>query len=138
MSALQEAKYANSMRFQIVAGRLYLDFTQFRTPDRQLKATEVPYWFPADVRLTASWAPAPRCSSLTQTVFLCLLAALPVASGRLMTLCGDSKKHRDPRTVLLFIGPVVQGGAGAMASSGRGPAAILALYELLYVYEGQV
>ncbi len=25
-----------------------------------------------------------------------------------------------------------------MASSGRGPAAILALYELLYVYEGQV
>ena len=32
----------------------------------------------------------------------------------------------------------LQGGAGAMASSGRGPAAILALYELLYVYEGQV
>lgn len=25
-----------------------------------------------------------------------------------------------------------------MASSGRGPAAILALYELLYAYEGQV
>ncbi len=25
-----------------------------------------------------------------------------------------------------------------MASSGRGPAAVLALYELLYVYEGQV
>ena len=25
-----------------------------------------------------------------------------------------------------------------MASSGRGPTAILALYELLYVYEGQV
>lgn len=48
--ALQEEKYANAMRFQIVAGRLYLDFTQFRAPERQLGAHEVPYWFPADVR----------------------------------------------------------------------------------------
>ncbi len=48
--ALQEEKYANAMRFQIVAGRLYLDFTQFRVLDRQLGADEVPYWFPGDVR----------------------------------------------------------------------------------------
>ena len=50
LHALQEEKYANAMRFQIVGGRLYLDFTQFRAPDRQLGADEVPYWFPGDVR----------------------------------------------------------------------------------------
>ena len=47
---LQGEKYANAMRFQIVGGRLYLDFTRFRAPNRQLKADEVPYWFPGDVR----------------------------------------------------------------------------------------
>lgn len=52
-TAVQGPKYANALRFQIVEGRLYLDFAQFRPAHRQLKADEVPYWFPGDVRLPA-------------------------------------------------------------------------------------